>query len=113
MYGNLARGQVRRIETTGWDDVAEAVARMPDSAPGVLERLAQGEARDRLRGEIARLEPDERNCCCCGSTGNSVSGNRRDSGAPETTVKSRFYRILEKLKDELGESDRGKGKVTS
>jgi len=109
-----ARGQVRRIETTGWEDGAEAMARMPDSAPGALERLTQGEARDRLRGEIARLEPDERELL--------LLRFEREFGfreiaeiqeIPETTVKSRFYRILEKLKVELGESDGGKGKVTS
>jgi RNA polymerase sigma-70 factor (ECF subfamily) len=98
-----ARGQGRRIETTGWDDVAEAVARLPDSAPGALERLAQGEARDRLRGEIARLEPDERELL--------LLRFEREFGfreiaeiqeTPETTVKSRFYRILEKLKSRVG-----------
>ncbi len=109
-----ARDQVRRIETTGGDDAAEVMARAHDSAPNALERLAQGEARDRLRGEIARLEPDERELLLLRF--DREFGFREISeiqGVPETTVKSRLYRILEKLKVELGESYGGKGKVAS
>ena len=96
------RGRVQAFERASDD------AGLPDAAdpaPGPSDCAAQSERADRLRAAIARLPDGDRELVLLRM---DVELSYREIGevlgAPETTVKSRFYAILARLRQSLDDA---------
>jgi RNA polymerase sigma-70 factor, ECF subfamily len=87
------------------DEENSAIGEPPDPSSGPCERAAQNESARYLRGAIARIEPEERELLLLRF---DLEMNYREIGEvlgmPETTVKSKTYRILERLREMLSQT---------
>jgi RNA polymerase sigma-70 factor, ECF subfamily len=74
----------------------------PDPAPAQSERMMVAEADDALRAMLARLSPDERELILLRfDAGMSYREIGEIRHVPETTVKSRIYKLLGRLRRQL------------
>lgn len=93
----------RRFEWPPEDSAA--AADVADAAPGPRERAALGEISDEVDAAVARLSAPERELILF-RLGMNLS--YREIGAildtPETTIKSRFYGLLGRLRKSLGQT---------
>ena len=94
--------QGRRREVSVEAIGAEGRWEPADPAPDPRERLASSESGDRVRATIAELPPQSRELLLLRF---DVGLNYRQIGevleAPETTVKSRLYRLLAELRGQM------------
>lgn len=94
--------QVRRRELLLSPDPSGALADCPDDAPDQRERLAATQSGDHVRRLIARLEPEERQVLLLRFEEEmSYREIGEVMGEPETTVKSRIYKLLFQLREQM------------
>lgn len=98
--------QGRRREVPLFEDEESPGYAVAEGAPDARQRLASDQSDDRVRAHIARLEPDERELLLL-RFDQSLSYREigEVKGEPETTVKSRIYKLLGRLRREISCSE--------
>lgn len=92
-----------REERTPW--APPVWADPADASPGPAERASRAETSQRVRGAIAQLDPCERELLLHRfDLDMSYREIAEIQGAPETTVKSRIYTLLERLRCTLDQA---------
>lgn len=94
--------QIRRREVLTAGDEANPVLDKADDGPNARDRAAAAESGDHVRALIARLDPAERQVLLLRFEEEmSYREIGEVVGEPETTVKSRIYKLLGQLRLEL------------